>query len=65
MERPTGLGHWLFVVGHTLTHLVVTDLWGEPGLLSGATLNASGMGLRFSRQNFGRRWLVEPIGGEA
>jgi hypothetical protein len=35
---------------------------GEPDLLSGATLNANGMGLCFSRQNFGRRWIVEPIG---
>ena len=33
--------------------------------MSGATLNASGMGLRFSRRNFGRRWMVEPIGGGA
>ncbi len=65
VERPTGSGHWLIVVGHTPTHLVVNDPWGEPDLLSGATLNANGMGLRFSRQNFGRRWMVEPIGGGA
>jgi hypothetical protein len=65
VERPTGSGHWLVVVGHTPTHLVVNDPWGEPHLLSGATLNANGMGLRFSRQNFGRRWMVEPIGGGA
>ena len=38
--------------GHTPTHLVVNDPWGEPELLSGATLNANGMGLRFSRQNY-------------
>ncbi len=65
MERPTGSGHWLLVYGHTPTHLVVNDPWGEPDLVSGATLNANGMGLRFSRQNFGRRWMVEPIGGGA
>ncbi len=41
---------------------MVNDPWGEPDLLSGATLNANGMGLQFSRQNFGRRWMVEPIG---
>ena len=51
VERPTGSGHWLIVVGHSPTHLVVNDPWGEPDLLSGATLNANGMGLRFSRQN--------------
>jgi hypothetical protein len=65
VERPTGSGHWLVVVGHTPTHLVVHDPWGEPDLVSGATLNANGMGLRFSRRNFGRRWMVEPIGGGA
>jgi len=51
VERPTGSGHWLIVVGHTPTHLVVNDPWGEPDLLSGATLSANGMGLRFSRRN--------------
>ena len=51
VDRPTGSGHWLIVVCHTPTHLVVNDPWGEPDLLSGATLNANGMGLRFSRQN--------------
>jgi hypothetical protein len=65
VDRPTGSGHWLVVYGHTPTHLVVNDPWGEPDLVSGATLNANGMGLRFSRLNFGRRWMVEPIGGGA
>ena len=63
VHRPTGCGHWLIVYGHTPTHLVVNDPWGEPDLLSGDTLNANGMGLQFSRQIFGSRWMVEPIGG--
>ena len=42
---------------------MVNDPWGEPDLLSGATLNGNGMGLHFSRQNFDKRWMVEPIGG--
>jgi hypothetical protein len=58
VDRPTGSGHWLLVYGHTPTHLVVNDPWGEPDLVSGATLNANGMGLCFSRQNFGKRWMV-------
>ena len=65
IDRPTGTGHWLIVYGHTPTHLVVNDPWREPDLLSGATPNANGMGLRFSQRNFGRRWMVEPIGGGA
>jgi hypothetical protein len=34
VDRPAGSGHWLIVVGHTPTHLVVNDPWGEPDLLS-------------------------------
>ncbi|MCS5698442.1 glycoside hydrolase family protein [Cyanobium sp. FGCU-52] len=65
VQRPTGSGHWLIVYGHTSTHVVVNDPWGEPDLVHGTTLNANGMGLRFSRLNFGKRWMVEPIGGGA
>jgi GH24 family phage-related lysozyme (muramidase) len=65
VERPTGSGHWLIVYGHTPTHVVVNDPWGEPDLIHGTTLNAKGMGLSFSRLNFGKRWMVEPIGGGA
>jgi GH24 family phage-related lysozyme (muramidase) len=65
VERPTGSGHWLIVVGHTPTQVVVNDPWGEPDLIHGTTLNPNGMGLRFSRLNFGKRWMVEPIGGGA
>ena len=66
VERPTGSGHWLIFVGHTPTHLVVNDPRGQPVLLSGATLNANGMGLRFSRQNYrcaGRRLRQALDGG--
>ncbi len=47
VDRPTGSGPWLIVVGHT------------------PTLNAYGIGVRFSRLNFDRRWMVDPIGGDA
>ena len=65
VQRPTGSGHWLIVYGHTPTQVVVNDPWGEPDLIDGTTLNASSIGLRFSRLNFGKRWMVEPIGGGA
>lgn len=65
VNRPTGSGHWLIVIGHTPTQVVVNDPWGEPDLITGDTLNANGKELRFSRQNFGKRWMVEPIGGGA
>jgi len=65
VDRPRGGGHWLIVYGHTPTHVIVNDPWGEPDLIHGTTINANGMGLRFSRRNFGKRWMVEPIGGGA
>ena len=65
VDRPTGSGHWLVVVGITPSHVIVHDPLGEADLVNGTTLNAKGMGLRFSRQNFGKRWMVEPIGGGA
>jgi hypothetical protein len=52
IDRPTGSGHWLIVVGHTPTQVVVNDPWGDPDLIHGTTLNANGMGLRFSRLNY-------------
>ena len=65
MDRPTGSSHWLIVYGHTPTQVVANDPWGEPDLIHVTTLNANGMGLRFSRQNFDKCWMVEPIVGDA
>ena len=52
VDRPIGSGHWLIVYGHTPTQVVVNDPWEEPDLIHRTTLNANGMGLRFSRQNY-------------
>jgi GH24 family phage-related lysozyme (muramidase) len=65
VHRPTGFGHWLTIIGHTASGVIVHDPLGEPDLISGATLNSSGQSLTFSRENFGRRWMVEPVGGGA
>ncbi|MEB3235361.1 MAG: glycoside hydrolase family protein, partial [Cyanobacteriota bacterium] len=63
VDRPTGGGHWLIVVGHDSTHLVVHDPFGEADLVSGRTLGGVGRFMRYSRGNFGKRWMVEPAGG--
>lgn len=63
VNRPTGFGHWLTIIGHTPSAVIVHDPLGEPDLVSGATLNGNGQSLTFSRANFGRRWMVEPAGG--
>ena len=59
VTAPGGGGHWLIVVGHTQTHLVVHDPFGEADLVNGATLGGVARFARYSRQNFGRRWMVE------
>jgi hypothetical protein len=63
VDRPNGSGHWLTVYGINRTHLTVHDPWGEPNLLTGATVNSDGRALKFTRANFGQRWMVEPVGG--
>jgi hypothetical protein len=62
VERPAGGGHWLIVVGHTPTHLIVHDPLGEADLVSGATIGGTARFCRYSRRNFGRRWMVEGKG---
>jgi len=62
VERPTGGGHWLIVVGHTPTHLIVHDPFGEADLVSGTTIGGTARFCRYSRRNFGRRWMVEGEG---
>jgi GH24 family phage-related lysozyme (muramidase) len=65
VDRPTGGGHWLTVIGFAGTELIVHDPLGRPDLQNGTTLNTNGIGIRLPRQLFFRRWEVEPIGGGA
>jgi hypothetical protein len=62
VDRPAGGGHWLIVLGHTPTHLIVHDPFGEADLVSGATIGGTARFCRYSRRNFGRRWMVEGEG---
>jgi hypothetical protein len=59
VSAPSGGGHWLIVVGYTNDHLVVHDPFGEADLVSGATLGGVARFARYSRRNFGPRWMVE------
>jgi hypothetical protein len=63
VSAPTGLGHWLIIIGDPKPDsIIVNDPLGEPDLIGGRTLNTRGAGLAFSRKNFGRRWMVESAG---
>ena len=62
VDRPSGGGHWLIIVGYDATHVIVHDPLGESNLITGATLNRPAQFCRYSRANFGRRWMVEAPG---
>ena len=62
VSSPAGSGHWLIVAGITPTHLIVHDPLGEADLVNGTTLGGTARFCRYSRQNFGRRWMVEGDG---
>jgi GH24 family phage-related lysozyme (muramidase) len=62
VSSPSGSGHWLCVVGYDATHVIVHDPLGEADLITGATLNRPARFCRYSRKNFGRRWMVEGPG---
>jgi GH24 family phage-related lysozyme (muramidase) len=62
VTAPGGGGHWLIVVGFTQTHLIVHDPFGEADLVNGTTLGGVARFMRYSRQNFGPRWMVEKPG---
>jgi len=65
LERPTGGGHWLTVIGFTGKELIVHDPLGRPDLQNGTTIGSNGLNARLPRDLFSRRWEVEPIGGSA
>ena len=59
---PGGGGHWLCCIGYTDDCLIVHDPFGEINLAAGGYLNNWGARLRYSRKNFGPRWMVEGPG---
>ena len=62
IDKPAGGGHWAIVIGYDPDALILHDPLGEAVLISGATLARTGQGVRYSRKNFGRRWMVEGPG---
>jgi len=59
-NAPTGGGHWSVVIGFDQSHWIHNDPNGEADLLAGGyTTNQNGAGVRYSRKNWDRRWLVD------
>jgi len=59
---PAGGGHWLCVVGITPDAVIVHDPLGEADLVTGGTTSRPARFSRYSRKNFGPRWMVEGPG---
>jgi hypothetical protein len=62
ISSPTGGGHWLVIVGIDLEsgHYIVNDPWGDCDLINGGMLGSmNGYRLRYSFENFEKRWMVE------
>ncbi|MEB3275378.1 MAG: glycoside hydrolase family protein [Cyanobacteriota bacterium] len=58
--KPSGSGHWSVIIGFDATHWVHNDPNGEADMVNGGYVNHSkGAGIRYSRKNFDRRWLVD------
>ena len=59
-NAPTGGGHWSVLIGFDLSHWIHNDPNGEADLLAGGyTTNQNGAGVRYSRKNWDRRWLID------
>jgi hypothetical protein len=62
--HPTG-GHWILAIGHTPTHCIVHDPYGEQDLVSGtwAQQGSGGEAVKYSWANLLPRWMPGGSGG--
>lgn len=63
VDDPRGGGHYLIIIGIEADHVIVHDPWGEADLIIGSTVSSNGKNCRYSKKNFGRRWMVSEQGG--
>lgn len=62
VEKPTGGGHWICVIGYSDDALIVHDPFGNLDLVSGTYTNNWGARLRYSKRNLGPRWMADGPG---
>jgi hypothetical protein len=62
VSAPAGGGHWAIVIGYDQDALILHDPLGEADMITGATIARTGEGVRYSRRNFAKRWMVEGPG---
>lgn len=64
---PSGGGHWSLAIGwiYDTQQIIMHDPFGEANLVAGGyvtTAIGSGKSQRYSRKNWGRRWMAEGVG---
>ena len=64
VSKPTGSGHWMLLIGHTPTHGIFHDPYGEMDNVHGGyvTIGRGGKGVQYSWRNWLPRWEVEGLG---
>lgn len=64
ISNPTGGGHWITLIGYDNTHFIVHDPYSDLDLVNGGYPNKklSGKGLRYTRKNLMKRWLIDGNG---
>lgn len=61
VDRPTGGGHWICLIGYDETHFMVHDPFGELDLINGGypkTGPTDGKNQRYSKKNLMKRWNI-------
>lgn len=61
IERPTGGGHWICLIGYDDKYFHVHDPFGELSLVAGGYLKSGptdGEDQRYTRKNLMKRWLI-------
>jgi hypothetical protein len=63
VDRPSGGGHWSTLLGFDAAHWPHHDPYGEADMVNGGYVNLTkGKGIRYTRKNWERRWMVEGPG---
>lgn len=64
VNAPSGGGHWIVIIGIEADGktYVVNDPYGELDLINGEYPSENGFHVRYSKENLGKRWLVDGPG---
>lgn len=65
VDKPTGGGHWITLIGYDDKYFYVNDPMGDLDLIGGGYPRSGqgrGAGLKYTRKNIMKRWLIDGSG---